>query len=97
MNNSLVIEIPQALFASAESASFDGKYFPEHLHNGPDEYHFEKPCVYHIDVQKVDDAIIFSGTISGEATTLCGRCLDEVSYHLESDIDAYFLINEPGH
>lgn len=38
------------------------------------------------------DAILVQGTAAGDATTQCARCLEDVTYGLEGDIEGYFLI-----
>lgn len=38
------------------------------------------------------DAILIQGTAAGDAATQCARCLEDVTYGLEGDIEGYFLV-----
>lgn len=86
------IHLPQELFESAEMRHYDGQAKLEALQAGPDAYAFAGPVDWSVDVTNTGDALLVMGTATADAATACARCLDDVSYHLEGDIEGYFLI-----
>lgn len=87
------IQIPNELFAPAESSHFEGEYHIERLEVGPDEYVFEAPLTWQVDVTNTGEAFLVMGSVEGEAVTLCGRCLEEVRVPLQGEVDGYYLID----
>ncbi len=87
------IQIPDELFAPAESSHFEGEYLLDRLEVGPDEYVFEGPLTWQVDVTNTGEAFLVMGTIKGSASALCGRCLEEVRVSLSGQIDGYYLID----
>ena len=92
--NDATIKIPAELFAPAESSHFEGELDIPMLAAGPDEYRFNAPIVWDAEVTNTGDALLIMGKASGIAATQCARCLDDVEYDLEGDIEGYFLIND---
>ena len=45
-----------------------------------------------LSVANTGDAILIQGTAAGDAATQCARCLEDVTYGLEGDIEGYFLV-----
>ena len=88
------IKVPVELFALAESSHFEGTYNSEPLQVGPDTYAFDTDIAWSVDVTNTGEALLVMGTCSARATTSCARCLEDVVYDLEGQIDGYFLINE---
>ena len=86
------IQIPNELFAPAESSHFEGIYDIGRLEVGPDEYVFDGPLAWSVDVTNTGEAFLVMGTVEGRATTLCGRCLEEVSIPLSGEVNGYYLI-----
>ncbi len=93
MNDALV-KIPAELFTQAESSHFEGTLDLPVLESGPDEYRFETPISWDAEITNTGDALLVMGHASAIAKTLCSRCLEDVEYNLEGDIEGYFLINE---
>ncbi|MBR5260400.1 MAG: DUF177 domain-containing protein [Eggerthellaceae bacterium] len=87
------IQIPDELFAPAESSHFEGEYQIDRLEVGPDEYVFCGPLSWQVDVTNTGEAFLVMGTVEGEAVTLCGRCLEEVRVTLGGEVDGYYLID----
>ena len=88
------IKIPSELFALAESSRFEGTLELPVLSAGPDDYAFAKPIDWEVDVTNTGSAFLIAGTARGSATVACSRCLDEVAYDLEGDVEGYFLIED---
>ena len=86
------IQIPDELFAPAESSHFEGEYDLGRMEVGPDEYVFAEPLSWQVDVTNTGEALLVMGTVSGRAVTLCGRCLEEVTVSLEGEVSGYYLI-----
>ena len=51
-----------------------------------------RPSPGRLEATNTGDAILVQGTAAGDATTQCARCLEDVTYGLEGDIEGYFLI-----
>ena len=94
MEDSLLINVPDELFAAAESSPFDGEYSLPVLSAGPDEYRFAEPLSWNVLITNTGEALMVAGTVSGSATTSCARCLDEFSLSLNGEVEGYFLLQE---
>lgn len=91
---SIRIEIPNELFAPAESSHFEGDAKLEVLKAGPDLYSFAEPLAWQVEITNTGDAFLVMGTVEGEAVTSCARCLEDVRMPFVGEIEGYFLINE---
>ena len=94
--NKLVIEIPSELFAPAESSSYAGEYSVGTFEFGPDEYFAQKPFTWDVRITNVGGALLVSGSIRGELTTSCARCLSDVVLDISGEVEGYFLIEGEG-
>lgn len=92
----LVIEVPAELFAPAESSSFDGVFDMRSFDCGPDAYTCSQPMEYHVLVSNVGGALLVGGTVEGEVTTSCGRCLEDVVIPIKGEVEGYFIIEGEG-
>lgn len=92
MMDSIRIQIPDELFAPAESSHFEGEYKLEVLKAGPDLYTFEAPLAWEVDITNTGDALLVSGTVEGDARTSCARCLGAADVSLFGEVEGYFLI-----
>lgn len=88
------IEIPEQLFAPAESLSFSGTYDIPSLTQGADTYTFEHPLTWNVQVTNTGGALLVTGLVEGDALTSCVRCLEPASYYVEGEVEGYYLI--PG-
>lgn len=86
------IKIPAELFALAESSRFQGELDLPVLSVGPDDYAFDKPLSWFVDVTNTGSALLVAGTVTGEGTCACSRCLEDVAYSFSGAIEGYFLI-----
>lgn len=89
----LQIQIPDELFAPAESLHFEGAWEKPSLDAGPDTYEFADPIQWSVDIMNTGEALTVIGTCSAEGVTQCGRCLEEAQVSLFGEIDGYFIIN----
>ena len=87
-----IIAIPEALLETAATRHFEGTLDLAELAAGPDTYTFAAPVTWSVEATNTGDAILIQGTAAGDATTQCARCLEDVTYGLEGDIEGYFLI-----
>lgn len=92
--DSIRIEIPNELFAPAESSHFEGEAKVDVLKAGPDLYSFDEPLKWQAEITNTGDALLVMGTVEGDASTSCARCLDDVHLPFVGEIEGYFLINE---
>lgn len=92
--DSLFIDIPDELFATAESSSFDGAYELDRLTQGGDVYTFGHPLSWNVQVTNTGGAFLVTGTVDADAVTDCVRCLEPAHYRLEGEVEGYYLI--PG-
>lgn len=95
MADDLRIALPAELFALAESSHFEGQASIPLIEAGPDDLRFDAPIVYKMDITNTGEALLVEGSASGAATIACARCLDDVRYDLEGQIDGYFLLEAP--
>lgn len=93
---SLSLEIPNELFAPAESLHFEGMYELPVLKAGPDLYSFVEPIAWQVDVSNTGDALLVTGTAEGVAAASCCRCLEAVELPLIGEVEGYFLIGDGG-
>lgn len=94
--DSLVIEIPAELFAPAESSSYAGELAISSFEFGPDEYRAARPLSWNAAITNVGGALLVSGTVKGQVTTACARCLEDATFDVEGEIEGYFLIEGEG-
>ncbi len=92
--SSVTIEVPDKLFAAAESLPFSGTFELPELTQGTDVYSFSHPLKWNVQVTNTGGALLVTGTVSGDAVTDCARCLEPAAYLLEGEVEGYFLI--PG-
>ena len=91
------IKVPSELFALAESSHFEGEYQLDVLEVGPDDYRFEEPVSWSVDVTNTGAALLVAGIVSGSAICACSRCLEDVPHSFEGDIEGYYLIGADQH
>ena len=87
-----IIAIPEALLETAATRHFEGTLDLAELAAGPDTYTFAAPVSWSVEATNTGDAILIQGTAAGDATTQCARCLEDVTYGLEGDIEGSFPI-----
>ena len=87
------LQVPAELFAIAESSHFEGTADMGVLPVGPDDYTFENPVTWSIDITNTGSAFLVEGVVTGSATCACARCLDDVTYDFSGDIEGYFLLS----
>lgn len=87
------IKIPAELFALAESSRFEGAYDLGALTIGPDDYRFDGPVCWSVDVTNTGSALLVSGTVAGKASCACSRCLGDVDHDFEGRIEGYFIVD----
>lgn len=94
---SAIIDIPEGLFDSCESASFSGTMDLPELSSGPDVYTFADPLSWQVlVVNSGDRRFLVTGTVTGQATAVCGRCLDSFEIPLNGEIEGFWLMEDPG-
>ena len=90
--DSATIQIPSELFAMAESAHFDGQVTLPELMVGPDDYRFDEPISWDVEITNTGSAFLIAGKAKGEGVCACARCLEDVAFPFEGDIEGYFLM-----
>lgn len=93
MNAATRISVPPELFAPAESSHFEGQITLSSLEVGPDSYTFASPLSWSADITNTGEALLVTGTVQGEASTSCARCLDEFTFPVCGEIEGYFLLD----
>ncbi|WP_283170582.1 YceD family protein [Curtanaerobium respiraculi] len=91
-----VVEIPQELFAPAESSSFAGQLEPRTIEAGPDTYAFEQPLEWELTISNTGEGLLIDGTVTGTGATRCGRCLADMHVDIEGRIEGYYLLPGAG-
>lgn len=86
------IKIPSELFATAESSRFDGSASIPVLSVGPDDYCFDDPIAWEVEATNTGSAILVMGKATGVGRCACARCLEEVAFDFEGEIEGYLLI-----
>lgn len=89
----LSLEVPAELFSPAEFAQFEGIVAVDEFECGPDSYRFSEPLSWHADVSNTGDALLVTGSVTGEARTDCARCLEDAVFDVEGEIEGYFLLD----
>ena len=87
-----IIKIPAELFALAECSHFEGEYNLPMLVAGPDDYVFQEPLAWSVDITNTGAALLVEGTATGSGTCACSRCLEDVPHDFNGQIEGYFLI-----
>lgn len=95
-DNETTIALPEELFETAETRHFEGAAPLDELVCGSDTYHFAAPVSWSVDVTNTGGALLVMGAAAAAATTACARCLEDVTYDLEGDIEGYFVIGGEG-
>lgn len=90
--SSLAFEVPQELFAPAESSSFGGAYVLPELQAGPDTYRFAEPLRWDVTLTNTGGALLVAGTVRGAGEIACARCLDRFGIEVCGDVEGYFVI-----
>ena len=91
-----IIKIPAELFALAECSHFEGEYDLPVLVAGPDDYAFDAPLPWSVDVTNTGAALLVEGTVTGSGTCACSRCLEDVRHDFQGQVEGYFLICADG-
>lgn len=91
-DNATTIALPEELFETAETRHFEGTAPLGELACGADTYRFAEPVAWSVEVTNTGGALLVMGTARAVAVTACARCLEEVSYDVEGDIEGYFVI-----
>ena len=87
------IHVPPELFVPAESSSLAGTYAPDALEVGPDTYTFAVPLAWNVVVSNTGGALLVSGTVTGNGTTECARCLESFDVPIAGEVEGYFLLD----
>lgn len=90
--DSATIIVPEELLETAETRHFEGTAALDELVAGADAYRLVAPAAWSVDVTNTGGALLVMGRATATAATQCARCLDEVTYDLEGDIEGYFII-----
>ena len=86
------IHVPSELFAPAESSHFEGTFDLPVMKAGPRPAFLFRAARVAGGRHDTGDAFLVAGTVEGEATTSCARCLDEFSFPVTGEIEGYYLI-----
>ncbi|WP_165061538.1 DUF177 domain-containing protein [Adlercreutzia sp. ZJ154] len=92
--NSIPIHIPKDLFEPAAIRHYEAELSPFCLSVGIDEYSFDKPLHWQVDITNTGGALLVAGTVEGTARGICARCLEDAVFDVVGEIEGYFLI--PG-
>lgn len=87
------IKVPSELFALAGNSRFEGELELTTLSVGSDDFHFAEPIAWNVEVTNTGGALLVVGTASGNGVCACARCLENVEFHFEGEIEGYFLID----
>lgn len=90
----LFLELPEAIFETSALADRSGEVSIPEITMGADVYCFSDPVRYQLLINNTGGALLVSGSVSGTVTTQCARCLDEVTFPIEAEVEAYFVV--PG-
>ena len=90
------IQIPQELFAPAESSLFEGECILPVLMSGPDVYTIAKPLAWSVTVSNTGDGLLLAGTVEAHVEIMCARCLESFSFPLFGEVEGYYLISDDG-
>ena len=90
------IQVPAELFALAESSRFEGIASLPALEAGPDDYVFDAPISWWVDVTNTGSALLVAGKATGTGVCACSRCLEGVAHEFDADIEGYFLVGPNG-
>lgn len=91
--NPIRIEIPKELFTPAGYKHYEGAAALEFLKLGPDLFEFKEPLAWQADITNTGGALLVTGTVEGEATCGCARCLGPVTFPVTGEIEGYFLVS----
>lgn len=87
------IEIPKELFTPAEFKHYEEDAACDFLKVGADLFEFRNPLRWQADITNTGGALLVTGTVEGEATGTCARCLEPATFPVTGEIEGYFLIS----
>lgn len=87
------IQIPNEMFSPAEFMHLDEEFTAEPITSGPDTVTFPERLACSVDITNTGDAFLVTGYVRGAAATQCARCLEDVAFDIDGQIEGYFLIN----
>ncbi len=90
--NSAVIELPQEVFTPASFTHFSGELVVGELTVGPDTYEFAEPAQWQVDVSHTGEALYLHGSVQGEGSTACARCLEPTHTIFEGELEGYYYL-----
>ncbi len=90
--NMTTVAVPEELLETAESRHFEGEAALGELAAGADAYRFAGPVTWSVEVTNTGGALLVMGDAKAAALTACARCLEDVTYELEGDIEGYFIV-----
>lgn len=88
----LTLAVPVELLSPAAFQSFEGTYALDILKAGPDLYEIKEPLTWQVDLTNTGDAVLVTGTVEGNLTTACARCLESVTFPVVGEIEGYYLL-----
>lgn len=88
------LEIPKELFTPAEFKHYEEDVKVDFIKSGPNLYEFKQPLHWSIDITNTGGALLVVGTVEGEGTGVCSRCLEEATFDFTGEIEGYYIIKE---
>lgn len=87
------IKIPAELFAPAESSHFEGTLVLPEISLGSDVYKFAEPIEWSVQITNTGSALLVQGSAKGDAVVACARCLEDVPYSFDGEIEGFYLLD----
>lgn len=87
------IEMPKEMFTPSEFRSYAEHADVGKIVVGGVAFSFPDGVDWAADVTNTGGALLVSGSVSGQATTECARCLEQASFEVSGEIEGYFLIS----
>ena len=90
------IHIPNELLEPAEMQEFSGAADLGAIQMNGDEYSFDAPCSWKVEITNTGGALLVRGTAEATGTCACARCLEDAQVDLQGDIEGYYVISPEG-
>lgn len=89
------IAVPDELFETSGGSYYSGELEIDLLDTGVDQYVPTTPISWSVSISNTGENLVVLGHASMSGTTSCARCLEEVEYELDGEIEGYVFLDEP--
>ena len=91
---SIRVKLPDSILNPFEYYQTSGSFHFPKLVLTSDTYVFDDELSYNIDFSNTGESIVIRGCVKGSSTTECARCLEEIIYEFNAEVEGLLLLEE---